>query len=494
MLAERHDVRLVPQQTFGTLLLLLRDNDTASSALLLWGPHEEIVALQLALEKGSRDIAIPTSVLRIDARNIASVVADVPSATMLITLREPVDGQTSLLFHPIDAPDFSNALQPFIVPAAQSASSSQEAIDETLFATLSGFSRVTTFYNNVARSIVGAEDTSRRPRSTSPSATVNPWIVDRPLDLPPSRRGFGKRNIAALESNTVFRTLLFTTGSTDDNRVECWRRLFGTSDDFDYQKLVESISVPADCTSRIEKDVVRTDRTVDYYHPDITTPEEDLCRSGLAALRRILTVYAAEFPEVSYVQGMNDIASSILYALRDESLAYQVFRAVMNRQKEYFSEHGDHTRRQLTTLTAMLQVADPLLHDRLGFNQENAQLFFCYRWLLLLFKREFGITHFPLILETIFASPTQSYELFIALALLLAYRGELLQFGSHFDQTLQFYSERAGTHNVDAILDLADSLHQLFTLSSPIRADPRLQTCLAPVETGDTTCAPHPTS
>lgn len=251
------------------------------------------------------------------------------------------------------------------------------------------------------------------------------------------------------------------------------------NDEFDYKELItKSTFLPQDCMARVDKDVFRTDRKIDFYYPNITDLENDLLQPNLAALVRILRVYAIEFPKISYVQGMNDIASPILYVMKEESSAYQVFRAVMSRQQEYFIESGDHTKQQLDTLQAMLQVADPLLHDQLGFNQDNAQLFFCYRWLLLLFKREVGFEKSPLILETIYASPTASYELFIALALLLTNRVEMMQFGSHFDRNLQYFSEKAGQHDVDALLDLADSLHQHFTRTPSLRADPRFQAIL----------------
>lgn len=199
--------------------------------------------------------------------------------------------------------------------------------------------------------------------------------------------------------------------------------------------------VPDDTKHRIRKDVFRTDRIIDFYHPVIGDLEIDLELSSLKSLYRILLVYTAEHPEIDYVQGMNDIASPILYVMKDdESDAYQVFKAVMKRQREYFTEHGHHMQSQLAITLEMLRVTDPIVTDRLGFSQDNTQLFICYRWLLLLFKREFGFYQFPLALETIYSCPTASYELFIALALMLTYREDLLKYGHRFDQTLSVSS------------------------------------------------------
>lgn len=85
----------------------------------------------------------------------------------------------------------------------------------------------------------------------------------------------------------------------------------------------------------------------------------------------------------------------------------------------------------------MLQVTDPLLRDCFQFAPDNSEFFFAYRWLLLLFKREFGFHAFPRILEVILCAPGEHYELFIALALILTYKEELLHIGHRFDLTLQ---------------------------------------------------------
>ena len=134
---------------------------------------------------------------------------------------------------------------------------------------------------------------------------------------------------------------------------------------------------------------------------------------------------------------MNDICSPLLLVMQSEDEALAVFTAVMKKQSLYFSEGSDHTRRQLEMLLAMLQVVDPRLHDQITFSPESRNLFVCYRWLLLLFKREVGFHQFSLVLETIYAAPLDSYELFVALALLEMHREHLLLIGHRFDLTLQ---------------------------------------------------------
>ena len=85
----------------------------------------------------------------------------------------------------------------------------------------------------------------------------------------------------------------------------------------------------------------------------------------------------------------------------------------------------------------MLLEVDPLLRDCLQFARDNSEFFFAYRWLLLLFKREVGFDAFPRLLEALLCAPSQHYELFLALALIVSHRQELLLIGHRFDLTLQ---------------------------------------------------------
>lgn len=236
--------------------------------------------------------------------------------------------------------------------------------------------------------------------------------------------------------------------------------------------------------ARIRKDVLRTDRSDPFYSheaknhgPSCSDDDEDIeCHPHLHALYQILLQYVSDHATVDYVQGMHDLASPILVTMEgDAAAAYAVFAQIMDQhhQVSYFEEGGQWTAKQLALLSQMLSIADPHLHDRLGFTADNAALFIAYRWLLLLFKREVGLQNAPLFLETIVAAPTERYELFIALAMLVTYREELLSFGHRFDLTLQFYAAKAGHHDQCQLLSLADQWHQHFSQAPSLRHDPR---------------------
>ena len=104
----------------------------------------------------------------------------------------------------------------------------------------------------------------------------------------------------------------------------------------------------------------------------------------------LLCTYALNHPDVSYCQGMCDIASPLLMTQDNEAHAYLLFCAVMERMKHNFSHDGEAMSAKFAHLTQLLSHFDP---EFLAYMQENQvdDLLFAYRWLLLEMKREFPL-------------------------------------------------------------------------------------------------------
>ena len=84
-----------------------------------------------------------------------------------------------------------------------------------------------------------------------------------------------------------------------------------------------------DVIHMVQKDVLRTDRTHEFFN----VPED---HPNLVSLFNILTVYALNNPNTSYCQGMSDLAAPLLVVLEDETMAYWSFCALMQRMKDNF--------------------------------------------------------------------------------------------------------------------------------------------------------------
>ena len=88
------------------------------------------------------------------------------------------------------------------------------------------------------------------------------------------------------------------------------------------------------------------------------------------------------------LQGMSDLASPILYIMQDEAVAFWCFVNLMDRMEANFSDDSTSMQAQLDALQRLVQLADPELHAFIKA-ADSTNYFFCYRWLLVHFKREF---------------------------------------------------------------------------------------------------------
>ena len=67
-------------------------------------------------------------------------------------------------------------------------------------------------------------------------------------------------------------------------------------------------------------------------------------------------------------------------------------------------------------------------------------MFFCYRSLLLNFKREFSFDEIFRVWETIWCSPFPKFNLFVALAMIMINRQYFLVHIQSFDEILKFFN------------------------------------------------------
>lgn len=149
----------------------------------------------------------------------------------------------------------------------------------------------------------------------------------------------------------------------------------------------------------VKKDVLRTDRTHRMY----AGGDDNNLNKNVLSLFNILVTYALTHPDVSYCQGMSDLASPLLVIQKDEAQAYICFCSLMSRLRHNFSADGTAMMTQFRHLAELLQVHDPAFHEYLqSINAHD--LFFCYRWLLLQLKREFPFEDALYMLEVMWST------------------------------------------------------------------------------------------
>ncbi|XP_041519892.1 small G protein signaling modulator 2 isoform X2 [Microtus oregoni] len=207
---------------------------------------------------------------------------------------------------------------------------------------------------------------------------------------------------------------------------------------------------------RIDKDVQRCDRNYWYF----TTP-------NLERLRDIMCSYVWEHLDVGYVQGMCDLLAPLLVILDDDQLAYSCFSHLMKRMSQNFP-NGGAMDTHFANMRSLIQILDSELFELMHQNGDYTHFYFCYRWFLLDFKRELLYEDVFAVWEVIWAArhiSSEHFVLFIALALVEAYREIIRDNNMDFTDIIKFFNERAERHDAQEILRIArDLVHKVQML------------------------------
>lgn len=207
---------------------------------------------------------------------------------------------------------------------------------------------------------------------------------------------------------------------------------------------------------RIEKDVLRNDRTIDIYkyntydgkksdeenEENIESSQQwEIKNPHLIKLKKILISYNIYNPNLGYVQGMTDILSIIYYIIRDESLSFWCFVKMMERMERNFLRDQSGIKDQMITLSELIQLLLPKLSEHL-IKCESQDLFFCFRFLLVWFKREFKMIDIFSIWEIFLTDFYSSqYQIFFMLSILQKNSHGIINNLNKFDEIIKFFNE-----------------------------------------------------
>ncbi|GAB5585524.1 GTPase activating protein [Umbelopsis nana] len=217
---------------------------------------------------------------------------------------------------------------------------------------------------------------------------------------------------------------------------------------------------------RINKDVHRTDRSVSLFASEnLPNPGCSMYTSTnyhLEVLKEILCTYNVYNNDLGYVQGMSDLLSPVYAVVEEEGLAFWAFTGFMDRMQANFFRDQSGMHRQLLTMDIMLQFMDPSLYKHLQ-NTESFNLFFCFRWLLVWFKREFSWDDVLSLWDVLFTDHLSTqFHLFVALAILDQHRNVIMDHLKHFDEILKYINDLALTIQLDETLQRAEILFHQF--------------------------------
>jgi len=223
---------------------------------------------------------------------------------------------------------------------------------------------------------------------------------------------------------------------------------------------------------RIDVDCRRTDR----QHPLFAMPDDAIpptpgsavgqspANEHVERLMAILLTYNFYEKELGYVQGMSDLCSPIYVCFNgDESLTFWCFVRLMERMKPNFLRDQSGMKKQLLTLQQLIAVLDPELYRHLE-KTDSLNLFFCFRWVLIAFKREFRFDEIMRLWEVLWTDYySTQFVLFVALAVLESHRTVIMRYLVEFDEILKYCNDLSMTIELDSTLAQAEVLFLTFS-------------------------------
>lgn len=290
---------------------------------------------------------------------------------------------------------------------------------------------------------------TRRPEPVSPEEWVHLFDTEGRLNVPIKH----------------VKQIVFQGGLDSDIRIEAWKFLLGVypwQSTFDEREAIRRSRAEAyysikakwfdnmeirnskkfiDEKHQIDKDVHRTDRSQEaFVGEDLPNPDQNMSvgtNANLEIMKDILITYNFHNTDLNYVQGMSDLLAPLFVAMGDEAMAFWVFSLFMERVQSNFYKDQSGMHKQLKTLNGMIRFMDPVLYKRLE-ETETSNLFCCFRWLLVWFKREFEWEEVIRLWEVLWTDHlSDKMVLFVAMAILDAHREVILKELDDFDEILK---------------------------------------------------------
>ncbi|KAH9508635.1 hypothetical protein Btru_049488 [Bulinus truncatus] len=398
-----------------------------------------------------------------------------------IHIRRSPNDQRLFIVHDHDPEMLSKSFNELAIFSDSSGAYVQKFMKDPYTATMGGFSKVTNFLRDT---LLAPENNLNRPQSEMAEILHDniPGMEISDLDepgfemitktkLPP--RPVVKRSdpLCAQKWNSFFdsegsisqveevKEIIFRGGVDPAIRSEVWKFLLGFYDwDSTAKKRQEQRKRKVDDYFRmklqwktisseqerrftllkerrglIDKDVMRTDRTHKFFSGDKN--------ANLQVLYDILMTYCMYNFDLGYVQGMSDILAPILVVMENEVDAFWCFAGAMERVCHNFEMDQNGMKVQLSQIHKLMQVFDPELCSYLE-SHDSGNFYFCFRWILIIFKREFHFHEIQRLWEVIWTDlPCSNFHLIISLAILDSEKSTLMENKFGFTEILKHIND-----------------------------------------------------
>ena len=200
----------------------------------------------------------------------------------------------------------------------------------------------------------------------------------------------------------------------------------------------------------VEKDAIRTDRNHPFYKGDDN--------KNVKVLSDILITYCMYNFDLGYVQGMSDFLSPIFTLLEDEVETFWCFAGLMEIEQETFEMQQHLMKQQLLHLSTLLKYLYPTFAAFLDAH-DCGNLYFCFRWLLINFKRDFSLGDLRTLWEAFWTQKlTPYFKLFVCVAILEREKDTMVKGQFGFNEILKHVNDLAENIDLHYVLSRAESI------------------------------------
>ncbi|THH13431.1 hypothetical protein EW146_g6779 [Bondarzewia mesenterica] len=225
---------------------------------------------------------------------------------------------------------------------------------------------------------------------------------------------------------------------------------FGNSEVFDRQDVLEE-------RHRIDVDCRRTDRSHPLFSISPSSPSLSNSDPEKQQHRRYSTIapsmndIGAQSPSNEHIDRLAGIL--LTYNFYEKELGHLPCQSM---QKQNFLRDQSGMKKQLSTLQQLIEVMDPELFRHLE-KTDGLNLFFCFRWVLITFKREFPFDDVLRLWEVLWTDYySNDFVLFVALAVLESHREVIIRY------LVEYCNELSMTIELDTTLAQAEVLFLSF--------------------------------
>uniref|UniRef100_A0A915E2X4 Rab-GAP TBC domain-containing protein n=1 Tax=Ditylenchus dipsaci TaxID=166011 RepID=A0A915E2X4_9BILA len=198
----------------------------------------------------------------------------------------------------------------------------------------------------------------------------------------------------------------------------------------------------------IDKDVARTDRSHPFFHR--SQP------ANLQLLKDILMTYCMYDFDLGYVQGMSDFISPVLVTMENES-AQKLRNGPAIHQET------------IVQLKKPCRVGQPKLANYLE-SHESDHMYFCFRWILVCFKREFNFDDTMYLWEVLWTEiPCQNFLLLFCVAILDGQVNMIIENKFGLTEILKHINNLSMKIDLEKTLRIAEAIyHQLAAVQDKL--------------------------